>query len=51
VSVNGVRGTLLNTGGRRGPTYVLVWATRGQTYSMTGFSSADAAVPLASSLQ
>jgi hypothetical protein len=48
VNVGGVRGMLLNTGGRRGPSYVLIWAKRGIVYSLAGYGSSGDAVPLAS---
>jgi hypothetical protein len=51
VKVNGVQGTLLNTAGRRGPTYALVWAKKGMVYSLTGFGDSTDAVTLANSLQ
>jgi hypothetical protein len=50
VTVNGVQGTLLNTAGRRGPTYALVWAKNGMVYSLTGFGDSTDAVTLANSL-
>ena len=49
VEVHGVPGMLLNTGGRRGPSYVLVWAARGMIYSLAGYGSSSGAVPLANS--
>jgi len=51
VIVNGVQGTLLNTAGRRGPTYALVWAKNGMVYSLTGFGNSTDAVALANSLK
>ena len=51
VTVKGVPGTLLNTAGRRGPTYALIWANRGMVYSLTGFGNSANAVALADSLQ
>lgn len=51
VTVNGVQGTLLNTAGRRGPTYALVWAKKGMVYSLTGFGDSTDAVALANSLK
>lgn len=51
VKVNGVQGTLLNTAGRRGPTYTLVWAKDGMVYSLRGFGDSTEAVALANSLQ
>jgi hypothetical protein len=50
VSVNGARGMLLNTAGRRGPTYALIWANNGIVYSLMGYGSSGDAVPLANSL-
>ena len=49
VEVNGTRGILLNTGGRRGPTYQLIWAKNGMVYSLSGFGNSGDAVPLARS--
>ncbi len=51
VEINGVRGTLLSTAGRRGPTYTLVWAKDGMVYSITGFGNSGEAVTLADSLK
>jgi hypothetical protein len=51
VGVDGVRGTLLNTAGRRGPNYTLLWAKNGIVYSLTGFGDSANAVSLADSLQ
>lgn len=51
VEINGVKGTLLNTAGRRGPTYTLVWAKDGMVYSITGFGNSGEAVTLADSLK
>jgi hypothetical protein len=50
VDVNGVRGMLVNTAGRRGPTWALIWAKNGIVYSLAGYGSAGDAVPLANSL-
>lgn len=50
VKVNGVKGTLLNMAGRRGPTYTLLWAKNGIVYSLTGFGDSSNAVSLADSL-
>lgn len=47
VSVAGAPGMLLNTGGRRGPSYVLLWSRRGMVYALAGYGSAADAVPLA----
>jgi hypothetical protein len=49
VSVDGVRGMLLNTAGRRGPTYELIWTKNAIVYSLTGYGSSADAVPLANS--
>ncbi len=51
VQVAGARGMLLNTAGRRGPTYTLLWESDGRVYTLTGYGSAADAVPLASSLR
>ena len=47
VDVNGDPGMLLNTGGRRGPSYVLLWTKRGMVFSLAGYGSSRDAVPLA----
>jgi hypothetical protein len=49
VTVNGAPGMLLNTAGRRGPTYELFWTKNGTVFSLTGYGSSANAVPLASS--
>lgn len=51
VKVNGAKGTLLNMANRRGPTYTLIWASKGLAYSLTGFGDSSDAVPLADSLK
>lgn len=51
VHVNGVKGTLLNMAGRRGPSYTLVWAKNGMMYALTGFGDSGEAVALADSLK
>lgn len=51
VGVDGVRGTLLNTAGRRGPNYTLLWAKNGIVYSLTGFGDSANAISIADSLQ
>jgi len=51
VDVAGVQGTLLNMAGRRGPTYSLIWAKDGMTYSLTGFGNSGEAVALADSMK
>jgi hypothetical protein len=50
VTVNGTQGMLVNTAGRRGPTYALIWAKNGMVYSLVGYGSSADAVPLASSI-
>jgi len=50
VQVNGVKGTLLNIAGRRGPTYTLIWAKNGMVYALTGYGDSLDAVKLADSL-
>jgi hypothetical protein len=49
VQVGGAPGMLVNTGGRRGPTYQLIWASGGTTFTLAGYGSSADAVPLASS--
>jgi hypothetical protein len=51
VDVNGGQGTLLDTAGRRGATYSLIWAKNDIVYSLTGFGSSSGAVSLADSLK
>lgn len=50
VDVRGAPGMLLSTGGRRGPAYELVWVDHERFFTLTGYGSPSAAVPLASSL-
>lgn len=50
VTVNGTPAMLLNTAGRRGPTYELFWASNNIVYSLVGYGSSADAVPLANSL-
>jgi hypothetical protein len=52
-SVDGVQGTLITLRGwaREMPGYSLLWVKNGIIYSLTGFGSADQAVPLADSLE
>jgi hypothetical protein len=52
-NVDGVQGTLitLRGWGRGMPGYSLLWVKSGIIYSLTGFGSADQAVPLADSLE
>ena len=49
VTVNGTPGMLLNTAGRRGPTYELFWTRNGIVFSLAGYGSSADAVPLANS--
>jgi hypothetical protein len=49
VQVKGERGMLVTTGGRRGPTYELIWADGGTVFTLAGYGSSADAVPLASS--
>jgi hypothetical protein len=51
VAVAGAPAMLINTVGRRGPTYVLVWHTPGLIYLLSGYGSAGNAVPLAASVK
>ena len=51
VTVDGVQGMLVNTAGRRGPTWALIWAKNGMVYSLVGYGSSADAVPLASSIR
>jgi hypothetical protein len=50
VELAGARGILVNTAGRRGPTYSLVWTKNGIVYALVGYGSPGDAVPLANSL-
>jgi hypothetical protein len=50
VQVDGERGVLVTTAGRRGPTYELIWANEGIAYALAGYGSSADAVPLAMSL-
>ena len=50
VDVNGARGMILNTPGRHGPSYTLIWIDKGIAYSLAGYGNAADAVPLAKSL-
>ena len=50
VDVGSGKGMLVSTGGRRGPTYALVWTDNGVLFSLTGYGVASEAVPLAKSL-
>jgi hypothetical protein len=49
VQINGQPGMLVTTGGRRGPTYQLMWANGGTVFTLAGYGSSADAVPLASS--
>lgn len=49
VQVNGQRGMLVSTAGRRGPTYELIWASAGTMFTLEGYGSSADALPLASS--
>lgn len=49
VAVAGKPAMLLNTAGRRGPTYDLFWTSGSVVYSLAGYGSSADAVPLASS--
>jgi hypothetical protein len=50
VDIKGSPGTILNTPGRHGPSYMLVWVDKGMAYSLAGYGNAADAVPLADSL-
>lgn len=50
VHVDGAPAMLLNTAGRRAPTYDLIWAKAGRVYTLAGYGSASEAVPLATSI-
>ena len=49
VQINGQPGLLLTTGGRRGPTYQLMWVSGSTVFTLAGYGSSADAVPLASS--
>ncbi len=49
VAVDGGPAMLLNTAGRRGPTYELFWTRDGIVFSLAGYGSSADAVPLANS--
>jgi hypothetical protein len=49
VQINGQPGMLVTTGGRRGPTYQLMWASGGTVFTLAGYGSSADAVPLANS--
>ncbi len=42
---------LLDTGGRRGPAWELIWQNDGRVYTLAGYGSASDAVPLAQSIR
>ncbi len=50
VSVNGAPGMLLNTAGRRGPNYELLWAAAGRVYTLTGYGNSADALAVAASI-
>jgi hypothetical protein len=47
VQIKGQPGMLITTGGRRGPTYQLMWAGGGIVFTLAGYGSSADAVPLA----
>jgi hypothetical protein len=49
VQINGQPGMLVITGGRRGPTYQLMWTSGGTVFTLAGYGSSADAVPLANS--
>ena len=49
VQINARPAMLIITGGRRGPTYQLMWASGGTVFTLAGYGSSADAVPLASS--
>lgn len=51
VEIGGLQGTLLNTAGRRGPTYTLIWVKSGMVYSLTGYGNSGNAAALAESVK
>ncbi len=51
VAVSGARGMLINTAGRRGPTYALVWVKDKMVFALSGYGSPADALPLATSLR
>ena len=48
--LNGAHALLLNTAGRRGPTYALLWTKAGMVYALTGYGNPGDAVSLANSI-
>jgi hypothetical protein len=51
VDVGASHGMLLNTGGRRGPTYVLAWPTDSLIFVLVGYGNSGDATRLASSIR
>jgi hypothetical protein len=51
VHVNDGPGMLLNLGGRRGPTYAMIWATSGMVYTLEGYGSTAEALVIAQSMR
>lgn len=51
VTISGVKGTLLNMAGRRGPGYALIWAKDGRGFLLTGFGDPGHAVEWADSVK
>lgn len=51
LAVHGAPAMLINTGGRRGPTYALVWQRDGIVFLLTGYGSPGDARALAESVQ
>jgi len=50
-SVNGAPAMLINTAGRRGPTYELLWTAGGRAYALTGYGNSADAVGIAASIR
>ena len=51
VTVNGAPAMLLNTAGRRGPNYELLWTGGGHVYALTGYGNSADAVSVAASMR
>jgi hypothetical protein len=51
VQVGGAPAMRLTFGGRRGPTYQLIWTRNSRVYSLTGYGSPADALPLAQSIR
>jgi hypothetical protein len=51
LSVRGAPAMLINTGGRRGPTYALIWARGGIVFMLSGYGNPAEAPALAESVQ